>query len=69
MLELDVWFPDLNKAIEFNGDYWHSKENVKQRDVEKIIQCKEKNIDLLIINEKEWKQNKNWNFINRFILK
>jgi len=23
-LELDIWIPDLNKAIEYNGTYWHS---------------------------------------------
>jgi len=22
-MELDIYFPSLNKAIEFNGDYWH----------------------------------------------
>jgi hypothetical protein len=68
-LELDFYFPELKKAIEFNGEYWHSKENVKQRDTIKRKQCKEKNIDLLIINEKEWLTNKNFVFnkINMFI--
>jgi hypothetical protein len=28
-LELDIWFPKLNKAIECNGLYWHSKPEIK----------------------------------------
>lgn len=58
MLELDIYLPDLNKAIEFNGLYWHSKENVKQRDIEKIKQCNEKEIDLLVLDEFHWVNNK-----------
>jgi len=54
MLELDIYLPDLKKAIEFNGIYWHSKENVKLRDIEKIKQCKEKSINLLVIKEEIW---------------
>jgi hypothetical protein len=26
-LELDIFFPSMNKAIEFNGDYWHCNPN------------------------------------------
>ena len=59
MLEFDVYLPNINKALEFNGQYWHNNENVKQRDLEKIKQCKEKNINLFIINEKDWKENNN----------
>jgi len=58
-LELDAWIPSLRKAIEFNGDYWHSKPDVKTRDAIKKQQCKEKGINLLIINEKNWINNKN----------
>ena len=58
-LELDIWIPFLNKAIEFNGEYWHSSDDVKYRDAEKVKQCKEKNIDLLVIWYKDWKNNKN----------
>ena len=58
MLELDIYIPTLNKALEFNGIYWHSKENVKQRDIEKIKQCKEHNIELLVVDEREWLDDK-----------
>lgn len=57
-LELDIWFPQLNKAIECNGDYWHSIEKVIERDKIKLTLCKEKNIDLLILNDMEWEKNK-----------
>jgi hypothetical protein len=51
-LELDMWFPDLNKAIECNGVYWHKKK--KQNDKIKKQLCKDQNIDLLVITDKEW---------------
>ena len=57
-LELDIYIPSLKKAIEYNGEYWHSNDLVMQRDKEKIKQCKEKGIDLLIIKEKEWLNHK-----------
>lgn len=69
-LELDIWIPKLNKAIEFNGKYWHSLEKVKIRDVEKVKQCKEMGIKLLVINEQDWLDNKEKiiNKIKRFII-
>jgi len=56
-LELDVWIPSLNKAIEYNGEYWHSFPNSIKNDQIKSNQCKEKNIDLLIIGENDWINN------------
>lgn len=69
-LELDIWIPELKKAIEFNGEYWHSSDDVKFKDVEKVKQCKEKGINLLVMKEQNWlddkneciKQIKNWIF-------
>ena len=58
-MELDLYFPSLNKAVEFNGVYWHSIEEVKQRDIVKQKICKEKGIDLLVIEEKHWNNDKN----------
>jgi len=57
-LELDIWIPSLKKAIEFNGDYWHSKKQVIQRDKIKSEQCKKKGIDLLVIKENSWNNQK-----------
>ncbi len=55
-LELDVWIPSLNKAIEFNGDYWHNTEITRKRDNIKKEQCKIQGIELLVIDEKEYDQ-------------
>lgn len=53
--ELDIWIPDLNIAIEFNGNYWHSElfksENYHQQ---KTIKCREKGIRLIHIFEHEF---------------
>ena len=57
-LELDVYLPEINKAIEFNGTYWHSKIEAKYRDKIKKEQCKNLNIDLLIIKDTYWNKNK-----------
>jgi len=57
-LELDVWIPEMKKAIEFNGKYWHSKPDVIKRDEIKKEQCLKNGIDLLVIKEREWINNK-----------
>jgi hypothetical protein len=57
-LELDIWIPDKNKAIEYNGTYWHSFEKRKINDKIKKDQCKQKGIDLLIVNEEKWQSNR-----------
>jgi len=51
-LELDIFMPALNKAIEYNGEYWHQD---KTRDLLKQQLCKSKNINLLIIWDKKWR--------------
>lgn len=53
-LELDIWIPQLNKAIECNGVYWHSKENKIRLDMIKQQLCKQQGIDLLVITDEEW---------------
>ena len=54
--ELDIYIPELNLAIEFNGLYWHSELNGKDRNyhLNKYLLCKEKNITLIQIFEDEW---------------
>jgi hypothetical protein len=61
-LELDIYLPEINLAIEYNGIYWHSAPYQKYKDEQKIIQCQQKNINLLIITDAGWckKKNKNW---------
>ena len=53
-LELDLWMPKLNKAIECNGLYWHEREEAVARDKIKKQLCKDQGIDLLVITDKEW---------------
>lgn len=65
-LELDIFMPALNKAIEYNGEYWHQDEN---KDLLKQQLCKSKGIDLLTIWDKKWlNENKKCeNEIKKFI--
>ena len=53
-LELDLWFPDLNLAIEVDGVFWHQKEKDPQK---KKLLCAEKGINLLHISDFEWYNN------------
>jgi len=57
-LELDVYLPEINKAIEFNGTYWHSLPYKIKNDNIKQEQCRNNNIQLLIIQEENWTDNK-----------
>jgi len=57
-LELDIFLPDVRKAIEFNGEYWHSSDKSKWYDEMKKKQCIKKNIDLLVIKEQDWYDDK-----------
>ncbi len=53
--ELDIYLPNLNLAIEFNGSYWHSIEADCPKDYHlmKSLLCREKNIRLIHIYEFE----------------
>jgi len=54
-LELDIWMPELNKAIEYNGYYYHSSPEVIERDKIKMNQCNNLQINLLVIKDVNWK--------------
>ena len=57
--ELDIFFPKLNLAIEFNGSYWHSElYKEKHFHQEKTLLCREKGIRLIHIFEYEWDNNR-----------
>lgn len=55
-LELDIYIPDKNIAIEFNGLYWHTENQGKDRNYhkDKHDACRKKNIQLITIWEDEW---------------
>lgn len=53
--ELDIYYPDIKFAIEFNGTYWHSTEyKDKYYHQKKTIECAKKGIQLMHIFEYEW---------------
>lgn len=48
--ELDIYLPDFNLAIEYNGSYWHSEgRKEKEYHLNKTNLCNEKDIQLLHI--------------------
>jgi len=57
-LELDIWIPSLNKAIEYNGLHWHSSIDVIKRDYIKKEQCMKLGIDLLVVHHHNWVSNR-----------
>jgi hypothetical protein len=55
--EIDIWIPDKQIAIEFDGLYWHSESaggKDKKYHVTKTDMCNAKNIKLIHIFEDEW---------------
>jgi hypothetical protein len=57
--ELDIYLPDYNLAIEYNGLYWHSeKHKAKDYHLQKTVMCEEQNIRLIHIFEDEWRDSK-----------
>ena len=58
--ELDIYIPDLNLAIEFNGVYWHSElYKEKHYHIKKTELCAVKGIQLLHIFEDDWNNKQN----------
>ena len=57
-LELDILLPCKTKAIECNGIYWHDRPEARKNDKIKKKLCKELGIDLLVITDVEWKDDK-----------
>jgi len=53
--ELDIYLPDYNIAIEYDGEYWHSNHNKEDfNEYNKMIKCYEKDLFLFIFREQEW---------------
>lgn len=62
-LELDVFIPSKNFAIEFNGSYWHSEailssKQARNKHLRKTKLCNEKGIRLFHIFERTWETRK-----------
>lgn len=60
-LELDIYIPEFNFAIEYCGVFWHSEQQGKDRQYHKIKyqKCNDLNIQLLTIFSDEWEENSN----------
>lgn len=56
--EIDIWLPEYNVGIEYNGLYWHSEAAGKDRKYHKnkYDQCKEQGVQLIQIWEDDWLQ-------------
>ena len=57
--ELDIYIPEKKLAIEFNGNFWHSTQNIENKyyHFNKSIACEEKGIRLIHIYEYELEEN------------
>lgn len=56
-LEIDLYIPEKNIGIEFNGNYWHdSNHKDKYYHQRKLNKCIEKGITLINIFGHEWKE-------------
>lgn len=67
--ELDIYIPDYNVAIEYNGTYWHSslyKDKNYHYDKSKL--CEEKGIRLIHIWEYEWENERQRPILENIIL-
>jgi hypothetical protein len=57
--EIDIFLPDFNIGIEFNGLHWHCEKYVdKDYHINKTNMCETKGIQLIHIFEDEWINNK-----------
>lgn len=54
--EIDLWIPEKNMGIEFNGLYWHTETSGKNRTYHynKWLECKNQGIQLIQIWEDDW---------------
>lgn len=59
-LELDLWYPEKNLAIEYNGDYWHSTKHPRNATLhlKKLAMCETKHIGIINIFERDWTSTK-----------
>ena len=58
--DLDIFLPDYNLAIEYDGIYWHSDiYKDKNYHLDKTKACKEKGIQLIHVFENEWLNKQN----------
>jgi very-short-patch-repair endonuclease len=52
--QIDIWDPKNLKAVELDGDYWHSQPKQISRDLLKNQECLDANIQLLRVKYSEY---------------
>lgn len=54
--EIDIYIPSLKLGVEYNGLYWHSEANGKNKNyhINKLNNCKKQGVNLIQIFEDEW---------------
>ena len=57
-LAYDVYVPEHNLLIEYNGLKWHNKDGSKERDLRKLNNAIESGYEFMCILEHEWKKEK-----------
>lgn len=55
-MELDIFIPSINKAIEYDGEVWHGSKHKIEIDNQKNVLCLEKGIKLIRIREPRLKE-------------
>lgn len=57
--EIDIYIPDRNVAVEYNGLYWHSETNGKGKyyHYDKWKFCRDKGVQLIHVWEDDWNRN------------
>ena len=54
--ELDIYIPQKNLAIEYDGLYWHDEQHISDRNahLNKTLVCNSKGVDLIHVFEDDW---------------
>ena len=61
--ELDIFIPEINVGIEYDGYYFHNEKGQEKREKQKYELCKNKNIKLIRIREKDLKPSNNCDYL------
>ena len=61
-MEFDIYIPSLRLVIEYDGGFWHKKENSQKKEFKKYDLCKKNGLILVRIREPEDKNFQNSNY-------
>ena len=67
--ELDIYIPDCNLAIEYNGAYWHKESELRDKyyHYNKWLKCNENGIQLITIWDVNWYKEDKKNIIKKML--